>query len=251
MYITFKNHSSLCKLNIKTGSESYSIDPDSSVEVFVGSSESDFSAEFSSPDLAEGFEEDCKEGKLIHRIIYKLSRKFLEKMPEAAAFSCATFKLKSDFQNVTVDCFEGEYAFCYGSIADFFDFFPVCLVFPQAEVESGKGEISFDDIYVTNRKKYLKLMKKFILFIDWGLILPDLFLFIPKYIILRFCSSDFYVKSVIKKLYLLSPNQRAEKLQRISQKIDNESEKGGCLSGILKAVVFLLVLIALVYWANT
>lgn len=253
MYITFKNNSDSAKKIISVGNQKYIINPNDSVDVFCGSDKTEFVAESAVFDelteAAEELDEDAKSYRLKDKIFAKLAKKMVEKLPEIALNLSVKYEITcKDFQDTVVDLDDGGYSVCDGVIADFFDMMPVTFLFTQAETDG--GNIRVVDASATNRKQFLKLMKKLLLFMHWGLIFVELIMFVPEYLVLKFYSSHFYIKKFLIGFYNLSAEKRAEMLAKKEQEHEKEDKKG-CLSGLLKGLAVLLVLGGLCWWVMT
>lgn len=226
----------------------YPLKPESEIYIPYLNNGVSFTLEIKPVDLLEGFDEELKGESLKDRFLYKLTKKFAEKIPELAVYTAVTYELKSDYDNVTVELTDSSDTSCCGKIADFFDMVPVAYMFSKAETSFGSLRVT--DVKHTNRKQYLRLIRKVMLFIEWGLIFPDLFFFIPKYILAKLLSSNPYIARRIKKLYAMSSEERIGYLQKREKELDTQSKNSGCLMGILKALIVLLLIAALFIWAN-
>lgn len=249
MNVTFRNLSSDSLMILSVGNSTYPLKPESEIYIPYLNSGVSFTAEIKPVDLLEGFDEDSEGESLKERIIYKLTKKLVEKIPEIGVYTAVTYELNSDYDNVTVELTDSADAFCAGKIADFFEMMPVMYTFSKAETAFGSLKVT--DVKQTNRKQYLKLFRKILLFSEWGIILPGLFFFIPKYLVLKLLSGNWYITKRIKKLYEMSSEERIGYLQKREREIDKQSENSGCLMGILKVVVFLLILGGIVFWVTT
>ncbi len=248
MNVTFRNLSSDSLMILSVGNGTYPLKPESEIYIPYLNSGVSFTAEIKPVDLTEGLEEDFKGESLKERLLYKLSKKLAEKIPELAVYTKVTYELKSDCDNVTVELTDSSDASCTGKFADFFDMVPVAYMFSKAE--TAFGSLTVTDVKHTNRKQYLRLIRKVMLFIEWGLIFPDLFFFIPKYLLAELLSSNRYITKRIKQLYEMTPEERIGYLQKREKELDAESEKSGCLMDVLKGLIVLLFIAALFIWAN-
>ncbi len=248
MNVTFRNLSTDSTMILSVRNGTYPLKPESEIYIPYLDDGVSFTAEITPVDLLEGFKEGSEGESLKERILYKLTKKFAEKLPELQIYTAVTYELKSTFDNVTVELKDASDASCTGNICDFFDMVPVAYSF--AEAESPFGTLSVTDVKTTNRKQYLKLLRKVLLFIDWGLIFPDLFFFIPKYLTVRLLSGNRYITRRIKKLYEMSPEERTGFLQKRERELDTQNKNSGCLTDILKVLIVLLLIIGLFVWAN-
>jgi hypothetical protein len=174
---------------------------------------------------------------------------FVEKLPEILLD--LTMKYEVNFnnnQNVTINLYDGFYSVCDGKIADFFDIMGVDYVFSRAETDN---EIKVVDVIANNRKKFLKLMRMMLLFINSSIIFVDWFLFIPEYFTIKFLSTHFYIKRLFKKLYNKTAEERARLFYEKDQNYEKEENKKGCLNSLIKTSLVLLVLGGICFWAFT
>lgn len=259
MYISFKNNSTSEKILVYAENQKYVITPGGTADVFCPGDTLKFTARTAAFDeLIDGINEidsETKNERLKDKILFKLTKKFAEKIPEAVLDTSVEYEL-SDFrnQNITVNLTEGAYSVCDGEIADFLDLLPVELIFSRAETSD--GQIRVVDATATNRKKFIRLMRNILLFAHWGLFFLDLFYFIPEYTLIKYFSSHFYIKKLFTGLYSKSADERRNLLanKELIYEEDNNNtkrKKKGCLSGFIKALIVLLVLGGLCFWAIT
>ncbi|MBQ7295470.1 MAG: hypothetical protein IJW86_04670 [Clostridia bacterium] len=260
MYISFKNNSTSNKVFLSVGNQKHVINPGETTEVFCQGEPIQFTAQTATFDnLIDGINElgnDIENESLKDRILFKLTKKFAEKIPEAVLDTSVRYEL-SDFksQNIIVDLTEGAYSVCDGEIADYLDLLPVEIVFSRAETTD--GQIRVLDATATNRKKFLKLVRNILLFMHWGLIFVDLFYFIPEYLTIKYFSSHFYIKKLFTVLYSKPADERRNLLseKELIYEEDNNNngkrKKKGCLSGIIKVFIVLLILGGVCFWAMT
>lgn len=249
MNVTFRNLSSDSTVILSVGNSTYPLKPESEIYIPYLNSGASFTAEIKPVDLLEDFEEDSEGENFKERILYKLTKKFAEKLPELQIYTAVTYELKSTCDDVTVEFKDTSDASCVGNVCDFFDMVPVAYSFAKAE--TAFGTLTVTDVKTTNKKQYLKLLRKVLLFIDWGLIFPDLFFFIPKYLVTKMLSSNWYIAKRIKKLYEMSPEERIGYLHKREKELDAQSENSGCLMDILKVLIVFLFIAALFIWANS
>ena len=254
MYITFKNNSTSSKMTVVIENKRYIINPENSVEIFCTNNKLIFIAQCSGfdelTDAVKDIDSEIDSYSLKDKILTKLTKKFIEKIPEVLLDTSIIYEVNfTDCENTVVDLYDGFYSVCDGEIADFlFDILFVGYTFPRAEVNS---EIKVLDAYPNNRKKYLKLMRKVLLFIHWGFILPNLLFFVPEYSIIKLFSSRFYVNRLFRKLYNKNKNDREAVLNKKEEHYKTEENNKGCLKGILKALIVLLILGGICYWGIT
>lgn len=254
MYVTFKNNSTDTKMVVTVDNQQLVINPEASAEIFSQSQKVKFQAyacTFEELDNAiNEIDDKDKNDSFKDRILTKLVKKAAKKVTEIALDTTVTYEVTfTASENAVIHLLDGAYSVCDGKIADAFDMVPVGYIFARAEVD--KGEIKVLDVVANNRKKFLKLARKIILFINWNFLLPDLFMFIPEYFAAKFYSSNFYIRKELCKLYAKSPSERGRILFEKEQQYEKEDKKGGCLTGLLKVLVFLLILGGLIFWANT
>ena len=252
MYVTFKNNSTDTKMIVTVENQQFSINPENSAEVFCNSQTVRFQAQACVfEELDEILNEaDDKAESFKDRILTKLVKKAAKKITEIAIDTTVTYEITfADSENAVVHLLDGVYSVCDGKIADAFDMVPVAYIFSRAEAD--RGEIRVADVVANNRKKFLKLARKIILFINWNFLLPDLFMFIPEYFAARFYSSDFYIRKVLRGLYAETPSERGRILFEKEQEYEKQDKKGGCLTALLKGLIVLLILGGLILWANS
>lgn len=253
MYITFRNNSTSGKMMISAENQKYIIEPESSVEVFCQSQKIVFEAQNASlgelTDMVNELDEEAKSYRFKDKMIAKLVKKFAEKLPELMLDISVKYEADiSNSQNAVIDLDDGAYSVCDGDFADFIDMVPVGFIFSRAETDS--GSIRVVDVTAMNRKKYLKLVRGILLFSHWGLFFVDLFFFIPEYLLQKIFSSHFFIKKLFVGLYN-KPADRREKLLYKKEQMYEGEDKKGCLGGIIKVIIFLLLVGGICYWAVT
>ncbi|MBQ8210512.1 MAG: hypothetical protein IJZ35_08025 [Clostridia bacterium] len=251
MYITFKNNSTSTKMFVLVEQQQYTINTGEYIEVFCNGNKTEFIAQTAAFDeMIDGINEisDCAKNESFKgRILLKLTKKFAEKLPEIMLDTAVKYEISCmNSQNAVVDLSDAAYSVCDGKIADFLDMMPVGILFSRAETYN--GQISVLDTSLTNRKKFLRLMRNILLFSHWGFIFVDLFFFIPEYLIIKFFSSHFYINKLFKGLYNLPPDTRTKKLAKKEQQFEMEDKKG-CLSGFIKVLIVILAFGGLCWWA--
>lgn len=251
MYITFRNGSENEKLIVLVENQKYIINPGEYTHVFCSSNITEFIAETAAFDeLKEAAEEigsDPEKKSFKDKIFTKLAKKFVEKMPEMVLNISVKYEVTcNESQNAVVNLFGGTYSVCDGKAADFFELVPVGYVFVRAETDSGCIRVA--DARAVNRKQYLRLVRNFLLFVNWKFIFLDLFCFIPEYFVNRFYSSKIYIKMLFAGFYKLPSDKRAEKLAE-KECEGEKKEKKGCLSGFIKVLIVFAVLGGICWWA--
>jgi len=252
MYITFKNNSTSQKIIVSVGNQKHIINPESFVEVFCQNEKVVFETQISAfdeiTDAINELDSEIESYNFIGRIFAKLTKKLVEKLPEAVLDTSVKYEASfTHYQTAVVNLYEATYSVCDGKIAEFFDLMPVGLVFTRAEAEG--GEIKVLDAVANNRKKFLKLMRNILLFMHWGLIFVDLFFFIPEYLTIKFFTSHFYIRRLFGGLYNKTANERATILYKKELSYEKEEKNKGCLSGIVKSIITLLILGGICFWA--
>lgn len=254
MYVTFKNNSTNEKMIVSVQNQKFVINPEDSADVFCGSNKIIFEAQTSAfeelTDMLKELDEEATAYSLKDKILARLTKKFIGKLPEAALD--ISLKYEADFkdcQSALINLYEGTYSVCDGKLADALDIVPVGFIFSRAEAENGNLKVL--EAEALNRKKYLKLMRSILLFMHWGLIFLDLFLFIPTYLTVKYFSSHFYIKHLFIGLYNKTYDKRTSLLYEKEQAYEKEEEKKGCLSGILKGLIVLIILGGICFWGMT
>ena len=251
MYVTLKNNSTSEKMLITSENQRLVLNPGASADIFCGSNKIIFEAQTSAfeelTDMLKELDEEATAYSLKDKILARLTKKFIGKLPEAALDTAVTYEAAFDGQTALINLYEGTYSVCDGKIADILDIVPVGFVFARAEAEN--GTIKALDAYAANRKSYLRLMRNILLFMHWGLIFVDLFLFVPTYLTVNFFSSHLYMKRLFCGLYNKTYEERTRVLHEKEQLYEKEDEKKGCLSGILKGLVVLIILGGICFWA--
>lgn len=253
MYITFKNNSESSKMVVSIKNQKYIINPENSIDVFWAEGNAVFETQCIAfeelTDAINEFEESEKSYSFKDKLLAKLTKKFIEKLPEAVLD--LTIKYEVSFntnQNAIINLYDGFYSVCDGTIADFFDIMEVDYVFSRAETDN---EIKVVDVIANNSKKFLKLMRMMLLFINSGIIFVDWFLFLPEYFTIKFLSTHFYIKRLFKKLYNKTAEERARLFYEKEQNYEKEENKKGCLNSLIKTSLVLLVLGGICFWAFT
>ncbi len=253
MYITFKNYSTDSKVLITFENQKFTVNPESTVEVFHSGGKLEFEAQ---ADALEGFiesideiDENDKNDSFKDRILTKLTKKFFKKVTEGVLNLYVKYEVDlTDCQNPVINLFDGAYSLFDGEVADFFGVPPIAMVFCRAETEF--GDIRITDIAELNRKKYLKLWRNLLLFANWGFFL-DFFFFIPEYLTVRIFSSHFFLEKIFVSLYKKSPMEREQILVEKELKYERETDEKGCLTYILKALLALAAIIGIIVWAGS
>ncbi len=253
MYITFKNYSTSGKMIISVGNQKYTVNPESSVEVFHSGGKLEFEAQTAVfdelLDSINEIDDKDKTESLKDRILVRLTKKFFKKVTEGVLNLSVKYEVTFDkCQTPVINLFEGAYSFCDGELADAFDMPFIAMAFCRAETDC--GEIRAADVTALNHKKYLRLWRNIILFANWGFFL-DLFFFIPEYLTAKLLSSHFFLKRTLVSLYKKHPMERERILADKERKYEKETEEKGCLTYILKGLLILAVIIGIFVWVGS
>lgn len=253
MYVTFKNNSAGAKIIVTVQNQKQIINPESSVEFLVHNDNFQFIAETSAMDelidAVNEIDDSDKNDRLKDRILTKLAKKTAQKLPDTVLNTCVNYEVNSiDFSNITINLYDGVYAICNGSFADFLDLVPIGYIFPRAEAES--GSISVADVNAINRKKYLKLVRNLLLFMHSGLTAINLLFFIPEYLIVKLLSSNFYIKTWLSRLYRKAFDEREFILKKSEERYENENTKNKHFPAALKILIILAV-VCVIFWGIT
>lgn len=246
MYITFNNKFENNSIVVFYNNQNYTIAPLSSVEVPLFGNKIQFTAENGAFDLLDGFEEEKPE-TFKERVLMKLTKKFVEKIPEIVLNVKVTYEISNISGDVSVDFTEGTYIVGGSRIAEFLDFLPVSCMFPH--IITSDGTVAVKKTELTNKKKYLRLYRNMLLFMNSGFILIDWFLFIPEYLFIKILSADKIIERCIKKFYRMSVPERILFMEK--QVDDTTNEKHGCLIGIIKVLIVIAAFVLIAEWANS
>ena len=236
MRVTFRNVSESSPIKLYIDNRTFTLGPQCCADFYFSDGTARFTAETLPADLLKELEDEEEPKNLKDRITDKLLKKFARKLPEMGLYTAVTYVLTSDRSDVTVEINESAYSVFDGEVAYYFSMIPMIYSFPQAETTLGTLKVL--KAHSPNRKKYMRLIRNLLLFFDWGLFLPNLCFFIPKYIFSRFCASDLYITCLIGGLYRLSPEKRGMKIASKPPDGNHHSRCG--------RYVFILVVIALI-----
>lgn len=247
MNITFENISDNQAIKLGINNTSYIVEPQNSVEVITTDGKVVFTAELLPIDFSDAFGEDFKPKGLKERFLYKASKKFTEKIPDMGLNVAVTYEFTSKYNNAVIDVSEAGYSVADGEIADFFDMTPIAYEFPRTE--STFGELYVSDAKVTNRKRFFKLYRT-------AQFMMVYFFFFIVYPLAKLYGSDIYIKKLLTKFYSVSCAERRKILDEKSAHLEKqekkqESIKHGCLIGLLKICLVVLILGGLAFWVLT
>ncbi len=255
MYVTFKNNSASAKMFVALQGQKYIIPPQTVVEVFVQSENFQFLAETSAMDelidAVNEINDNDKNDSLKDRILTKFAKfakKAAQKLPDTVLITSVKYEIKgADCSNIVVNLNDGVRAVCSGSLADLLDLVPLIYVFPRAETESGSIRIA--DVNITNRKKFLKLVRNLLLFMHSGLTAINLLFFIPEYLLVKLLSSKFYIKAWLSGLYRKTFDKRELILKKAEERYERNEKK--LFSPALKAFIIIAVVCGVLVWGIT
>lgn len=245
MFITFRNNSADCRIKLNINDTSYLLESGKNVEVCVYDDTVTFFVETLPEDLTTGWDTQESPKKLRDRILYKLAKKFVEKIPELGLYSVCEYELSEITNGMIVELYDGGYSVLDGKLADFlFEMVPVIFTFARAEVMSGK--LKFKRAKLVNRKKFLKIVRNLLLFIDTDLFLPNLIFFIPKYVVERFVVTSTVLTIIMKWLYGMSVTDRVHRINAKLKDVDITSKRS-ILSAVIRTVLAILIIFGIVY----
>lgn len=245
MFITFRNNSADCRIKLNINDTSYLLESGKNVEVSVFDDVVSFSAETLPEDLTAGWDEEETPKKLKDRILFKLAKKFAEKIPELGLYSICEYELSEITNGMTVELYDGGYSVLDGKISElFFEMVPIVFTFARAEVISGK--LKFKRAKLVNRKKFLKIVRNILLFIDTDLFLPNLLFFIPKYIVERFIATSVFLTLIMKWLYSMPVTDRVHRINAKLKDVDITSKRS-FLSAVIKTVLAIVIVFGIGY----
>lgn len=252
MYVTFKNNSTTAKMSVTIQDQKYIIPSESVVEAFVQSENFQFLAETSSMDelidAVNEIDDSDKNDSLKNRILTKLAKKAAQKLPDTVLNASVKYEIKgSDCSGIVINLTDGLRGVCNGSLADFLDLVPLIYVFPRAESESGIVRIA--DVNITNRKKFLKLVRNLLLFMHSGLSVINLLFFVPEYLLVKLLSSKFYIKAWLSALYRKTFDKRELILQKAEERYERNEKK--LFPPVLKAFIVIAVVFGIIAWGIT
>lgn len=249
MFVKFRNTDEYSKVILTVEKRTYTLDPKGEIEVPLFGEKKIFTADMLMPDFDDELQVDRNKDKIPAKIMKRLAKKLVDKIPEIVLLTRVTYELSDTSEDCEIFFSDGLYSVCDGYAADFFDMMPVGYFFAQAE--TNKGTLRITDVKTVNRKQYLKVQRNFNLFMDWDMLLPDLFLFIPKYLLIKFYyTADFYVSKKVKGLYELSPAQRIEYICKKEKKREKVESGFGCLKALLWGIIILAIIVAIGLWAS-
>ena len=152
MIVTFRNNTSDSQIKVNVAEREYLINAQSAVNVSVYDSSLSFTAELLPSDLSKSFEGEETPTKLKDRILFRLAKKFAEKIPQLGLYSVCEYSLSEITDGMTVELYDGAYSVLDGTFSLWFlEMIPVVFSFARAEVMTGK--LSFNRARLVNRKK--------------------------------------------------------------------------------------------------
>lgn len=248
MYLIVNNKIELQSILVSCGGQKATVAPGESAEIPVFGNKIELTAEASAIDLLDGFEEEKPE-TFKERVLMKLAKKFAEKVPDIGLNLKVTYEINNISGDVNIDFTEGCDVSGDNKIAEFFDLMPVGYMFPH--IIASEGTVTVKKAEPTNKKKFLRLYRNLLLFVNSGLILVDWFFFIPEYLYINLQASDSVIKKKLNKLYSMSVPERILYMDKITEEETEEKKKHGCLTGILKVLLIVGVFVLIGAWANS
>lgn len=250
MNITFINKSNINIIKLILEGVEYFLQPEGLLNVTFTGGDNTFTAELLPVnDIGEIQPDKLEKESFKDKLLRKATNKFLKKIPEMALYSAVTYELQDVTSDTVVELESSVYSSCDGDIADFFDMMPVVYLFAKAE--SADTKINAIKAKNTNRRRFLKLFRRILLFLNWGMLFLNLFEFIPNYAVLKFYATDFYVTRLLKKLYALSKNEREYLIAKKSGEVENKPQNKWKrhLWAFIKVLIVLFALLGIGLWA--
>lgn len=238
-------------MTVDVNNQTHIIHPERSVDIFFTGEKLRFYVQSSAlqemMDALDEIDDQDASVSLKDRILTKLTKKAFKKLPDTVLNTAVGYEVScTDSQNVVINLSDGAWSVCDGKVADFLDILPIAYLFPRAETEN--GTITVTDVKATNRKEYLRLVRKLLLFMHTGLTSLHLLFFLPEYLVIFFLSSDFYTKHLIGQLYKLRAAERESKLQKKERTYEQKEKTKGCLPTVL---VIAVILGGILWWGMT
>ena len=241
MIVAFRNNTSDSQIKVNVADSEYLINAQSAVNVSICDSSLSFTAELLPSDLSKSFEGEETPTKLKDRILFRLAKKFAEKIPQLGLYSVCEYSLSEITDGMTVELYDGAYSVLDGMFSQWFmEMIPVVFTFARAEAVTGK--LSFNRARLVNRKKYLKTVRNILLFLDLELFLANLLFFIPKYAIERFAATGSCLTMIMKRLYSMPVTKRVHKINENLKDPDIPSKRS-----ILSLLIKVVLIIAVIY----
>ena len=229
MLVTFRNISKYNRMIFHAENKDYIVNAGDSADVYCTGDTLIFTADIEPVDLTDGID-DIEEKTFKGKMLKKLSKKFLEKLPDAALYTSVTYELTGEYSNVTVEFDESAYAVFDGFVAEnIIEMPPLIYVFAQGETAFGTLRVVKSKAF--NKRKYKKMYAKLLL-------LSNLLLFIPKLFAALFFTSDFYASKLLSRLYKCSPEKRN---LIIAQKADIQSNRYGAFIKVIGIIALVIV----------
>ena len=246
MFVTFRNNSSDTSIRLNVSGSEFILAGQSCVNVPVDDSAVVFFAEMLPADFSDPFDGEETPKKLKDRIFFKLAKKFAEKIPELGLYSTCEYRLTEITDGMTVELYDSGYGILDGTLSQWlFEMVPIIFTFARAEVLCGK--LKFVRAKLVNRKKFLKIVRNLLIFLDLELFLPNLIFFIPKYIIERFLATEICLTLIMKRLYSMPVTDRVHKINSNLKKPDITTKRS-FLSVAVRCIVAVAVIYAIGYF---
>lgn len=244
MNIVFNNKSRLAAVVLEYGNRRYTVPQSGTLELPLENNTVTFSVRMDDMP-AEDFGYDVSAKGLKNKLLNKLAKTASEVMAKIAINTHITYEFTCDNCAPVIDLSEEHWSMLDGDISMFvFESTPVAHRFCRAE--SYNGTLTVTDSKSTNRKSYLRIVKGWLLFAQWGSLLTNLLLFLPYYAVVKVVSSDSYFSRVIKRLYRMSPDQRQEAIDKNDEKQVEEDTLQGCLKLFFKISLVVLIILIIV-----
>jgi hypothetical protein len=244
MNIVFNNKSQLAAVVLEYENRRYSIAQGGTLELPTENNTVTFSVRMD--DIpAEDFGYDISAKGLKNKLLNKLAKTASDVIAKIAINTQITYEFTCDNCAPVIDLSEDHWSMLDGDISMFvFESTPVTHRFCRAE--SYNGTLTVTDSKSTNLKSYLRIVKGWLLFAQWGSLLTNLLLFLPYYTVVKVVSSDSYFSRVIKRLYRMSPDQRQEAIDKNDEKQVEADTLQGCLKLFFKISLVVLIIILIV-----
>lgn len=253
MHIIFKNDSSSV-MTVTVAERKYVIAPANSVDVFAENEKTEFLAESCAlhelVDAVNEIDDKDKSVRFRDRMLTKFAKKVAQKLPDTVLHTAVKYELDSaDCSSGVIHLYDGAYTVFDGRLADFLDLIPISFLFARAETSHGNLRIA--DAKTTNRKEFLKLIRRLLLFMHAGLTALNLLFFIPEYLVASVFSSGFYIKSRLVRFYKKSADERAELFTALEEEYDKPEQKKRYFPAAIKALIVIAALCGIVTWGIT
>lgn len=245
MNVLFNNKNQLAAVVLEYENRRYSIGQGETLELPTENNTVTFSVTMD--DIpTEYFGYDASAKGLKNKIFNKLAKTASDVISKIAINTHITYEFTCDNCAPVIDLSEDNWSVLDGDIAMFlFESTPVAHRFCRAE--SRDGSLTVTDSKSTNLKSYLRIVRGWLLFAQWGSLWTNLLMFLPYYAVIRFVSLDSYFSRVLKRLYRMSPEKRQEAIKKNDEKQTELDSPKGCLNFTVKMVLVIIFLILIVH----